>query len=320
MIARRAMNKSKWIKTDSPDEPVEEVARTALDARLDKVWHYLAAAADEPKSETENVHQLRVASRRAAAAMRLFAPLLPPRHARWINKQLKKIRRAAGDARDLDVLGDQIARFARDGGPVKYQFLCDAIKQRRHAAQEPIADIHSKLKRKDFRHRQARLVKHTRLRTEADREQKPSYAQVGREALAPLVQCFLTASTSDFSDYERLHAFRIEGKRLRYAMEVFAGAFSPGFRKDLYKQIEELQQKLGDVNDHVNARQQFSDSRLGISDQEATATLNAMVEAENAAVDSSRQEFLDWWTEERREQLRRDFEQYLFTEVSAAGD
>ena len=58
----------------------QDVARRALDARLDLVGHYLPRAADAA-DETENVHQLRVATRRAMAAMQIFDALsaAPPR-------------------------------------------------------------------------------------------------------------------------------------------------------------------------------------------------------------------------------------------------
>ena len=69
---------TKWIEGQS-DEPTEQVARRAIEARLERVCHYLELAVAEPKSETENVHQLRVFSRRTAAALEIFDVWLPPR-------------------------------------------------------------------------------------------------------------------------------------------------------------------------------------------------------------------------------------------------
>ena len=59
----------------------------------------------------EKVHQLRVATRRAIAALKLYRDWLPQDEARWLSKRLKKIRRAAGDrprsrrARRMDAQG-----------------------------------------------------------------------------------------------------------------------------------------------------------------------------------------------------------------------
>jgi len=98
------MGNGKWIKVDSPDEPVLAVARRTLRGRLRWLWHCLPLAALQPEEDVEYVHQLRIATRRAEAALETFAPYLPGRRARWLSKKLRQVRRAAGDARDLDVL------------------------------------------------------------------------------------------------------------------------------------------------------------------------------------------------------------------------
>ena len=52
-------------------------------------------------------------------------------------------------------------------------------------------------------------------------------------------------AAGDLQDYAHLHQVRIAGKRLRYAMEVFADCFSLSFREELYPRIEEMQEILG---------------------------------------------------------------------------
>ena len=51
-------------------------------------------------SDIENVHRLRVSTRRAVAAIKLYRDWLPRKELRWMRKRLKKIRRAAGVARE----------------------------------------------------------------------------------------------------------------------------------------------------------------------------------------------------------------------------
>src|SRR5262245_29019767 len=54
---------------------------------------------------------------------------------------------------------------------------------------------------------------------------------------------------------EHLHQVRILGKRLRYAMEVFADCFALAFREKLYPLVEQMQEVLGNANDsHVAGR------------------------------------------------------------------
>ena len=88
---------SKWIDA-SPDDCTQRIAARALESRLERIGHYLARAVSEPRSETENVHQLRVFARRTAAALEIFDAWLPQRRGRWVSKQVKRVRKAAGAA------------------------------------------------------------------------------------------------------------------------------------------------------------------------------------------------------------------------------
>jgi CHAD domain-containing protein len=44
-------------------------------------------------------------------------------------------------------------------------------------------------------------------------------------------------------DFPAFHNFRICGKRLRYAMELLAGALPPEFHDTLYSVVQRLQEK-----------------------------------------------------------------------------
>ena len=96
----------KWIDI-RPDDSVCHAARLSLEARFMAVVHHLPCAAYHFEQDAEHVHRLRVSTRRAMAALQLYRDFLPRKRARWMKKQLKKVRRAAGEARDLDVLGER---------------------------------------------------------------------------------------------------------------------------------------------------------------------------------------------------------------------
>ena len=55
-------------------QPVSRVARRELARRMKRVGKYLQLAATGPEKDIEHVHQLRVATRRAMAAMDGFEP------------------------------------------------------------------------------------------------------------------------------------------------------------------------------------------------------------------------------------------------------
>src|SRR5438876_3295955 len=105
------MQDSKWIPGLEPTTPVADAARRALDLRLRVVHHYLPLAVKHADEDLEHVHQLRVGTRRARAALDIFGSCLPDKALKKARKQLKRLRRAAGEARDWD--GFLIALLAR---------------------------------------------------------------------------------------------------------------------------------------------------------------------------------------------------------------
>src|SRR6185295_5302337 len=134
--------KSKWLKGAEPNDRLEDVARQAIASRLDLVWDYLQLAADEWHESSENVHQLRVWSRRGLTAIAAFEDLLPARRAGWMRKQLKRARRAAGAARDLDVLAARLGARAEKPGGTPFAKLKTAAESERNDAQQPIVEMH----------------------------------------------------------------------------------------------------------------------------------------------------------------------------------
>ena len=98
------MADGKWIVGLRPDMTLETAAHHVLTTRLDVAYQWLPRAIDEAEQDPENVHQLRVATRRADAALRIFRCCLPGKTYRSARARLRTIRRAAGAARDWDVL------------------------------------------------------------------------------------------------------------------------------------------------------------------------------------------------------------------------
>src|SRR4051794_22443581 len=97
------MAEGKWINGLAAAMPVEDAARVVFAARFEVVRQYLPLAATRPYEDVEYVHQLRVGTRRAGAALQVFGTCLPRKHLRAAKASLRGLRRAAGDARDWDV-------------------------------------------------------------------------------------------------------------------------------------------------------------------------------------------------------------------------
>jgi CHAD domain-containing protein len=147
----------KWVEGVSSRDRVDDVACRTLEARLAAIQYYLSLAAEKADEDVEYVHQLRVWVRRATAALRLYQELLPRRRLCWVRKQLKRVRRAANDARDCDVL---LERLKKQTGHEATRWG-ETVRAERAEAQEAVVAVHERVGRD---RRFARLVNHVRQR------------------------------------------------------------------------------------------------------------------------------------------------------------
>lgn len=301
---------SKWIEGVVADAPVSSAARHVVFSRLRAVARQLPLAALTAVREVENVHQLRVATRRAMAAVEIYADLLPRRRSAWMLKQLKRTRQAAGEARDLDVLAARLDAVIASGRDGPYHALAERVARLRLEAQAPIREIHQRLVERHFSRKARKLARKARWRPE-DGEPEPNFAQACSASLAQVAEPMFAAAAAEPTDVEALHKLRILTKRLRYAMEIFAQAFEPEFRRELYPLVERIQESLGAINDHAAAVQRFEGWKSGWNDASVAGALDELLSAERAAVEQSSAAFFEWWTTDRRRELAERFEPFL---------
>ena len=132
---------SKWILAASADDPVRDVAARTLAVRLAAVQHFLPLAAEHSEENIEYVHQLRVATRRCVAALRLYRKILPKLPRKTLCRELKNIRQAAGRARDYDVL--ILHHCADSTRRERAAILCRRFAEAACEAQQPLRDINA---------------------------------------------------------------------------------------------------------------------------------------------------------------------------------
>jgi CHAD domain-containing protein len=293
---------AKWIDI-RPDDTVCHAARLSLEPRLMAVVHHLPRAAYHYEQDVEHVHRLRVSTRRAMAALELYRELLPQKRRRWLRKQLKKVRRAAGEARDLDVLRERIHADHGD----RAAKVVELIATKRAAVQPAIVTIAERFRRKEkFLRRTVDLLEAIGDKNPLCQESNNScFRDWAARQLATSTQQFLTALPSHETDLAALHQFRIRAKALRYSIELMSSAFGNELRETHYRTIEELQERLGKINDHVAARDRLRDWAAGISDNQLRDMLCQLAEEETARLTDELSSWHDWWSTERIEQARR---------------
>ncbi|HEX4416211.1 MAG TPA: CHAD domain-containing protein [Lacipirellulaceae bacterium] len=288
---------AKWIEGIGPDSSVEDAARRALEPRLAQVMHLLPMAAHLAEHDIEHVHRLRVATRRAGAALKLFGACLGQKPRRWMKKRLRKIRRAVGDARDLDVLAD---RLTREYGEVVAPIV-DLVMKDRAAAQPAILDVaRQSSHHDDFATHTAKLLaeikppiaKHSPDRT-------LTYAGWSRDQFVSVADEFLAAFPVAESTAADLHQFRIRAKALRYVIELVAPVFPANTRRRLYPIVEKLQERLGTSQDHVAAISRCQAWAAASHDSLVLETLRELSEAEQKGFADSVGLFHAWWNDDR---------------------
>lgn len=303
--------KRKWDKTARPDSLVVDVAHRAIADRLGAVLYYLPLAALRADEDVEYVHQLRVGTRRVNAAFNVFADVLPRRRTRRMAKVLKRVRRAAGAARDLDVLFERFTCM-RDGGLVAAELPVAKIVPLRQDAQQQIIKTNKQLRHGKLRRSVRKLLIRIRKRRKSHHGRLD---QMAPQALLPAAAAFFDAGRADLSVAENLHDMRIAGKQLRYAMELLAGAFDVSFRKELYPLFADVQERLGKINDLAVAEQrlrQWGDPPSAESDGKPFAEgWQAVLDAVQQEKVSHMDAFRAWWTTQRVNLLQQHFHQIL---------
>jgi CHAD domain-containing protein len=303
-----AISSDKWGKGLLPSQPTYEVAQCVLKTRLTTIWHWLPLAAEKIGDNSEYVHQLRIATRRAVEALRVFSDLIPEQTCQELRVRLRKIRLAADEARDWDILANLFLKGVADLGGDIGQKVLDQIRVRRQGAQQPILAIYEELQAENFCELVDKLLEY--VCSQRHRKAKQKFKRQSRRYLKSVSKKFFKAAEADLSNDEALHNLRIRTKKLRYTMEIVSIAFEPAFRERLYPRMSLLQDFMGVVNDHVTTKELFHDWVLKTQDTEQWQFLEGFLFAETRALHELRQTFLATWMPKEVARLRRQFRMY----------
>src|SRR5437867_308777 len=104
------MARAKWFHNLTAATPLRTATRSVLAERIRAVKHFLRLVANRPREYPEHVHQLRVGTRRLAAALSVLKPCLDHELQRRLRRATRRLRRAAGTVRDLDVQRQMLAK------------------------------------------------------------------------------------------------------------------------------------------------------------------------------------------------------------------
>ncbi len=283
--------------------PVSRVACRIVRSRLATVWSGLQdACVDRPDADA--VHRLRVATRRGLAALEAFDELLPRRHRDWVRRRLRRVRRVAGEARDLDVLvqalePDDAAAAIPPGARARARLVAMLSRQRLQSRQ-PIRELRDRLVAADWAGRLERLLDRM---TRYGRDE--TFTRYAVRRFKPLMRRFFDRADRRLEDDRELHRLRIEGKKLRYTLEIFAPVFAPRVRVRCEESLQRLQATLGTFTDHAAAADRFRRWAKEDGLRSVRGTLTSLRRHESSRADRARKSFAKWWKPARRRALRR---------------
>jgi len=253
------------------DEVLVEGARRMLRRLFEKMLNYEQAVRSD--HGVEDVHQMRVATRKLRASLLVIAPLYESRPIKQYRRKLRRLAAALGAVRDLDVFISDIQSYRADLEPDAQADLTplSTVAEQRRAAQIALLIHELSSSRYDrFKQDFARFL----TTPEVDRTgtTSPDPAARVRHGAGSLIwqryeQWRAFETVLQGADDTTLHHLRIASKYLRYTLEFFADAL--GTRVDaLLEPLIHLQQNLGTIHDHAVARQRVQE--LGLSEDTAT--------------------------------------------------
>jgi triphosphatase len=207
--------------------------------------------------DPEELHDMRVATRRMRAAIKLFKNALPER-ARHLRDEMKWVATVLGDVRDLDVQLERLEEWSARADDEGYRDTLRRTsrlleKQRKEARGRMLAALDS-ARYERFERSFAEMLKlgpTPSLTPGAAAEEDPPTdepaAVAGRGLLRRRYRKWrkLADAIDDASAPEEYHELRKEGKRLRYALEFFAEVYGEDVTGRLVKPLKTFQDDLG---------------------------------------------------------------------------
>src|SRR5215218_5536324 len=213
--------------------------------------HFAAMLAHEPGvrlgEDPEELHDMRVATRRLRAALKLYKKVLP-RRAENYERDLRFFANALGEVRDLDMLLEKLAGKALEE-------IVAALEERRVEARRRMLEVLDSNRYERFVASFTGTLRRGRspVPTGPILEVAPDLVRRRYKKVRKVVE-----TLTEDSPPEDFHDLRKKGKRLRYALEPLQGIYGKPAEK-MVDLLKDVQDDLGDNQDLVVAAQSLKE-------------------------------------------------------------
>jgi len=223
------------------------------------IQRHLAAMAAEVEGvraaeDIECIHRMRVATRRMRTALTLFSDCFPKQDYKKIQKDVRKVTRALGEARDLDVQLEVIEAALEEFPNPVFQPGIKRLKlrltQRRAEVQQHVDAAMDKMLADHLIERLEAWAAPLLEQSKSVYLYTPALYQLAFRGIQVRIDELLShvPYITDPQNVQELHAMRISAKRLRYAMETFEELYG-GQLKPYITTARKLQDQLGAIHD-----------------------------------------------------------------------
>ena len=256
------------------DDPMSEAGRKVLIFHFRRMLEHEAGT--RVGDEIEDLHRMRVATRRMRAAFRVFGEHFDPKATKPFRKGLRRTAQVLGAVRDLDVFMEKAAAYLATQ-PESEQSSLDPLlaawqAQREAARAKMLAYLNSD-NYVEFCFEFAEFLQAPRAEALPSQGAEPVPTLVAHIAPYEIYQRLaeVRAFGSHLHDapINTYHALRIRCKHLRYTLEFFQEALGPE-AKGIIQQVVALQDHLGNLQDAAVAADLLRDFLNEWSEREKT--------------------------------------------------
>ena len=235
----------------TPTDHIAESGRKVLAFHFERLL--AREAGTREGADPEQLHQMRVATRRLRAAWRTFGDVFDPVQARRLRRPLRGIATRLGAVRDIDVLlVDAEAHRATldEAVAIAFEPLVTELQDRRERARIELVRALDAPAYGRWLRSAVTFLSTPGAGVPATVPGEPIHVRELAPARIWTAYGRLLAydAVVPWADVPTLHAIRIEGKRLRYALEFFREALGPDVDQ-LIAAVTGLQDHLGALHD-----------------------------------------------------------------------
>lgn len=204
--------------------------------------------------DIEHIHRMRVASRRLRATLPLFAQCFSSKKVDNWMKNLRRVTRALGAARDADVQIARVQTFLESVEDPRLrpglQRLLLRLRQARAEHQPAVATALEKLAERGTLEEMKPLLEERLTACEEDTPPDPELYALAQSEISRRLDAFLAydAIVPFPERVQELHELRIATKWLRYTAETFAPLY-PTELAHWLSILREIQEWLGQIHD-----------------------------------------------------------------------